>query len=387
VANAILPSDINGIPNMTNVTLRGGDRMLHVAWPDGTSADFPYIWLRDNCPSGFHPQTQERQFDLTGIPMDITIEKADREGDDIVLTWKDDGHVSRYRCEWLLDHRPGIGLKDPAWIEPEVWRGTLDPVSLPRAAARDLMRDDDALLAFLIATKKTGLALVDGMDDDVEAGVAVARRIGFLRETNFGTTFEVMSKPNPNNLAYTSHALPLHTDLANQELPPGFQFLHCLANEAVGGGSTFCDGFAIAADLARDDPEAFRLLSKTPVPFRFHDEEYDIRRHHTVIDLDLFGNVQELHFNAHLAGIFDLPAAEMEAYYRAYQAIMQMTRSTDYVITTRLKGGEMVIFDNRRVLHGRAAFDPGTGFRHLRGCYVDRGEYDSRIRVLSRKRG
>ncbi|MBO6631155.1 MAG: TauD/TfdA family dioxygenase, partial [Psychroserpens sp.] len=56
--------------------------------------------------------------------------------------------------------------------------------------------------------------------------------------------------------------------------------------------------------------------------------------------------------NAHLAGIFDLPADRMEAYYRAYRTIMQMTRSDDYVITTRLEGGEMVIFDNRRVLHG-----------------------------------
>lgn len=371
---------------MTNVTLRGEDRMLSVAWTDGTSADFPFIWLRDNCPSGFHPQTQERQFDLTGIAMDISIVKAEQDADEIILTWSGDGHVSRYRVDWLFDHRPGVGLADPAEIEPALWRSDLAPESLPRAAAADLMVNDDLLLAFLIEAKKTGLALVDGMADDVEAGVDVARRIGFLRETNFGTTFEVISKPNPNNLAYTSHALPLHTDLANQELPPGFQFLHCLANEAEGGGSTFCDGFAIADDLARLDPEAFRLLAETPVPFRFHDEDYDIRRHHTVIELDLFARVQELHFNAHLAGIFDLPADRMEAYYGAYRTLMQMTRSRNYVITTRLKGGEMVIFDNRRVLHGRAAFDPGTGFRHLRGCYVDRGEFDSRIRVLSRKR-
>lgn len=371
---------------MTNVTLRGEDRMLSVVWTDGTSTDFPFIWLRDNCPSGFHPQTQERQFDLTGIAVDISIAKVEQDADEIILTWSGDDHVSRYRADWLFDHRPGVGLADPAEIEPALWRGDLAPESLPRAAAADLMLNDDLLLAFLIEAKKTGLALVDGMADDVEAGVDVARRIGFLRETNFGTTFEVISKPNPNNLAYTSHALPLHTDLANQELPPGFQFLHCLANEAEGGGSTFCDGFAIADDLARLDPEAFRLLAETPVPFRFHDEDYDIRRHHTVIELDLFARVQELHFNAHLAGIFDLPADRMEAYYGAYRTLMQMTRSRNYVITTRLKGGEMVIFDNRRVLHGRAAFDPGTGFRHLRGCYVDRGEFDSRIRVLSRKR-
>src|SRR4051794_3739537 len=40
------------------------DRGLTVRWADDTSSDFPYLFLRDNCPSGFHPQTQERQFDL-----------------------------------------------------------------------------------------------------------------------------------------------------------------------------------------------------------------------------------------------------------------------------------------------------------------------------------
>ena len=369
---------------MTSITLRGSDRVLTVAWADGASADFPFLWLRDNCPSGFHPQTHEREFDLTSIPETLGILSAELDGEAIRIEWDGEEHQSRFDADWLKAHRPGIGLKDPAKIPPTLWRGDFQPAGLPRISAADLMNDDKALLGFLIETKKTGLAIVDGMADDREAGMAAAKRIGFLRETNFGVTFEVRSMPNPNNLAYTSHALPLHTDLANQELPPGFQFLHCLANDAEGGGSTFCDGFAIAEDLRQNDPEAFELLSKTPVPFRFHDDSYDIRRHQTVIDLDAFGNLQELHFNAHLAGVFDLPADTMEAYYRAYRKIMQMTRSSDYVITTRLEGGEMVIFDNRRVLHGRAAFDPNTGYRHLRGCYVDRGEFDSRIRVLSR---
>jgi len=41
--------------------------------------------------------------------------------------------------------------------------------------------------------------------------------------------------------------------------------------------------------------------------------------------------------------------------------------------------------DTRRVLHGRAAFDPSTGRRHLQGCYVDRDQLLSRIRVLERQ--
>lgn len=45
----------------------------------------------------------------------------------------------------------------------------------------------------------------------------------------------------------------------------------------------------------------------------------------------------------------------------------------------------MVVFDNRRVLYGRNKFEGSTGRRHLHGCYVDRTEFQSRLRVLVQK--
>jgi gamma-butyrobetaine dioxygenase len=39
-------------------------------------------------------------------------------------------------------------------------------------------------------------------------------------------------------------------------------------------------------------------------------------------------------------------------------------------------------FDNYRILHGRAEFDPGSGPRHLQGCYVDRDDFLSRLHAL-----
>ena len=77
----------------------------------------------------------------------------------------------------------------------------------------------------------------------------------------------------------------------------------------------------------------------------------------------------------------DMPAEVMPAYYRAYRTFMAMTRDPAYQLTFKLKAGEMIVFDNRRVLHGREAFDPASGFRHLHGCYVDRGEFNSRLRL------
>ena len=51
-------------------------------------------------------------------------------------------------------------------------------------------------------------------------------------------------------------------------------------------------------------------------------------------------------------------------------------------MTFRLNAGECIVFDNHRIAHGRASFIKGSGARHLRGCYVDRGDLRSVYRVL-----
>jgi len=354
---------------------------LFVTWVDAAATSFPTIWLRDNCPSGVHPQTQERMLDLLTLDDTPLLKTAELDGDFAQLSYAD-GHVSRMPVSLLSKHRPGQRAADPAAIENLLWR---KEHQLARFSAKDILADDASLHAWMRVLAADGLTIVENLADRVGAGVDVAERIGFLRNTNFGTTFEVINKPDPNNLAYTSVALPLHTDLPNQEVPPGYQFLHCLANEAVGGGSLFADGFAMAKDLRTEDPEAFRMLCDVKIPFRFHDQEADILVYEPVITLNAAGAVVEIRYNAHIAGVFDMPADIMPAYYRAYRAYMSKTRDARYRITLKLKAGEMAVFDNRRILHGRDSFDPSTGFRHLHGCYVDRGEFASRMRLLSRQ--
>ena len=361
--------------------------MIHIKWSDNSDSSYPFLWLRENDPAGFHKDTNERMTDLTSIPLDITLTKAFIKDDVLMLNWSDSANSTRYNLDWLYHHKPGKRASDPAAIKKRCWRGGMGTDKLPTAKAKDLLQDDDALATWLENTQSFGLSLVTGLDARHDAGMEVAKRIGFLRETNFGTTFQVQSKPNPNNLAYTAVALPPHTDLPNQELPPGFQFLHCLANEAEGGGSTFADGLAISTDLRANDIEAFNMLSSVSIPFRFYDENTDIRSRKHVITLNLDGEISEICFNAHIADFLDIDPKLMKSYYRAYGKFMKMTRSNAYLISLRLAVGEMVVFDNRRILHGRDAFNPETGFRHLHGCYVDRGEFESRLRVLKRRSG
>ncbi len=360
------------------------DRRLTLTWATGETSEFPHLWLRDNCPSAFHPQTGERSFDLLSVESSLKPATVVPNVHGVEIVWAGDGHVSRYDAGWLAARRPGLRREDPADVTPVTW-GAGITAHLPSASASDLAKGGETLALWMEALLRYGIVRVTDVSTDAEAGRHLAESIGFLRQTNFGTVFEVVSMPDPNNQAYTSDALPLHTDLPNQELAPGIQFLHCLANEAEGGGSRFVDGFRVAEAVRDADPDAFHLLSTVDIPFRFHDRDYDIRSRSPVVVLGHDGRLVEVRFSPHMADTFDLPIELVEPYYRAFRLFMERTRDPSLMIATRLMAGEMVVFDNRRVLHGREAFRPNTGFRHLRGFYVDHGEFRSRLRVLRRE--
>jgi len=53
----------------------------------------------------------------------------------------------------------------------------------------------------------------------------------------------------------------------------------------------------------------------------------------------------------------------------------------------RLNPGECLIFNNRRMLHGRTKFELNGGTRHLEGCYTNLDEFRSRAQVLENQHG
>ena len=80
------------------------------------------------------------------------------------------------------------------------------------------------------------------------------------------------------------------------------------------------------------------------------------------------------------------PAMANEDVSRSYDALRLFHRMADqpeFELKFRLTAGDIMCFDNRRVLHGRDAFT-GSGKRHLQGVYIDRDEIMSRARALNR---
>jgi gamma-butyrobetaine dioxygenase len=85
-------------------------------------------------------------------------------------------------------------------------------------------------------------------------------------------------------------------------------------------------------------------------------------------------------------GPLEAPLEQQAAYYEAMQAFAHTVNAADMVAETRLRPGDLVVFNNRRVLHGRTRFDPATGERHLRGSYIDLDAFRDRWRVLTERR-
>lgn len=354
-----------------------------LTWENGKSSELPFIWLRDNDPDELHPDTRERTFDLTGVELNIRPLSHRLEDNSLIVDWPGRSAPSRYNNNWLVQTVPGMPRPDPAEVGPDTWNSA-ELVNIPYFEAEQCCSSNATFYSALAQIKRQGIAIFRGLDDASDAGEIFAEQIGFKRQTNFGVIFEVINKPSPNNLAYTSLALPLHTDLSNQESIPGYQFLHCWKNNVSGGESKFADGYRVCKDLLRERPDYFKLLSETEIPWRFHDEDVDIRFRRPVIDLDNHGGFRGLAFNAHLADIPDLPSEQLYAFYEAYRDLMQRIRDPDYLVRYPMGPGEMVMFDNRRILHGREAFDPCVGERHFRGFYIEHNEVNSRMRVLAR---
>src|SRR5204863_8380757 len=95
-------------------------------------------------------------------------------------------------------------------------------------------------------------------------------------------------------------ALEPPTDNPYRAPVPGMQLLPCLVNETSGGLSTLVDGFAVAQSLREQHGQAFRILTSTPVRFRYIDVDAELTASAPPIELDVAGGLKAIHFSPRL---------------------------------------------------------------------------------------
>ena len=359
---------------------------LAVEWSDGSVGEFPGIWLRDNLPEHRDPHSNQRLVDVADLPAQPRIRSAVLRDDAVQVEWDGEARSSRFDAEWLALLAGGTRRRRPElaarrWLEG----ATLAAADFAWASFAGARDDRSLRLEWLTRLLNDGVAFLSQVPAN-EAGLLEAMSIvGQVAETNYGLVFDVRSVPQPENLAYSDLGLGLHTDNPYREPVPGFQALHALIASPDGGDSLFADGFALAEHMRASCPGDFALLSETAVPFHYRSSNAELYAERPLIQLSCRGEVVAVHYNSRSIAPFDPSSPGTAAYYAAYRRFAAMLRDPRFHLRFKLADGQIVIFDNQRILHGRTPFSSARHARHLRGCYLTRDSVYSSAALLRRE--
>ena len=373
--------------------VRVGDDGLILEWPDGQTLSCHRFWLRENTLGygGIDPATREGLMDPAQLSDTMQIGNCSlTDAGDLRVVWAPDGIESVYHSGWLRHVVEGQHLPQSWLPKPEAWTAqTL--TSPPRCPAQSILEDDGALCDLLNHLLRYGVCLVERAPTKPGFLNELAARIGPVRDSNFGLLWDVKADVNlagdakTNTTANTGLRLGPHTDLPTREIPPGFQFLHCLINEADGGESTLTDGAALVEELRATHPEDYEILSTRRWVFFNRGPGIDHRFSAPIIDT-LGGEwIPTIRAFYPVRAFPDMPDAQVADAYAALRRFHELADEPRFELTFRLGSGEIMCFDNRRVMPGRKAFS-GSGQRHLQGVYIDRDEILSRARAVNRGR-
>ncbi|TLS30289.1 hypothetical protein PpBr36_02363 [Pyricularia pennisetigena] len=331
----------------------------------------PNFWLRDNCRCSecVNQDTMQRNFDTFSIPPDIRPVSAGIEGDNLHVTFPFDDVMNP-------DSEEGI-----------------------------------ARLTRLILSH--GFAFVSNTPVSPDETKRLLEHIGPIRNTHYGGFYDFIPDMALADTAYTNLALPAHTDTTYFTEPAGLQAFHLLSHHpppsspsgavAEGGKTLLVDGFSAAVILRGEDPDAYTTLMKYGVDWHASGNKgIAIKPKHKfpVLEGSRRQNLPfRVRWNNDDRGVAPLKHARLNEQrksqkgQRGNQPSLKVESSGDWYAAARkwneiikrkemeywvqLTPGNVLIFNNWRVLHGRSAFE---GVRRICGGYINHDDFVSRWR-------
>ena len=371
-----------------SVEITNSGKSINLKRTDGSSIRYHATWLRDNA---LDPKTRDsingqRLITISDIPVSTYIKSAtlDEKGEKISINFLPERKEIVFSVTWLEKNAYDIEHnKKKGWISKDLktWGNDISK-NIPTLDYKTAKLDKKLLHEWLKSIHCYGFAKMTGGKRESGAIKQIADLIGYIRETNYGKWFEVRSKVDAINLAYTNLGLELHTDNPYRNPVPTIQILYCIENSVEGGESTVVDGFHAISLLKEKNPGYFNLLSKYNVVFEFKDNsQTHLKSNHPIIELSVNGELKSIRFNNRSAApMTDIPYDDMENYYNAYRLLAEIINDKSLSVKFKLNPGECFVVDNSRVLHARTSYS-SSGSRWLQGCYVDKDELLSKILI------
>ena len=384
-----------GDPSCCMQSVSFSDNVLTVHWAQGDEdMSFDPTWLRLAAEDCFHSTTQRliNPQDLVHFPSELATVLHEKETNRLVLSFRGENNPVHVSGEFLKQHGHRTKRSDRAVFNAKKSNATTKE-SCVVLSYPALCESEAKVHQLMKGLCEDGVAVVTGVPDSDHMVGTVAELMSPPIDTLYGKFFNVRSEPNPINIAYTGEKLRYHMDLAYYDSPPGIQMLHCrkFSDSVEGGESTFLDAHAAAEILRERYPEHFATLTKIPAKFqkdhleRETPAQFFFERPHIITSSD-GEEILSVFWSPPFEGMVNADVADIVPYYEAYRAFADIIdaeeTSEKHGKRFRLDQGELVIFNNRRFLHGRTAFSLNGGERHLEGCYISLDGFMNQFRKI-----
>jgi trimethyllysine dioxygenase len=317
----------------TNLAGTGVHSILEITWNDGTTTSFPVIWLRVLAP-------------LVG--------KADRP--QVTAS-------PRLPGKWQANtfSIPEFPYTDmfPENPTPEAFNASLERI------LDTLLQDSGVGIVKIVNLPPTDLkserdkenTLVTKILKQLFGGVFFHPRRGVDKTFNVASHHQEDKKrgielPNYN----TNKVLLPHTDHAHYIHPARVQGLYALEGESE---NTFVSCFAALETLQIEAPHLYQQLFTAPMATGrvayFYDPPMYQATTDTVITMHpgFPGHVKRFRWHPHLTGSLLSPFDDFPEARVAYQTFQEIMRRDSHLLRFLFKPGDLYIWDNFRVLHGR----------------------------------
>nr|CAB3225113.1 gamma-butyrobetaine dioxygenase-like [Phallusia mammillata] len=371
-----------------------------VLWKDGHTGRFHAKWLRFNCrcEQCVSPIPGVYTINIPLFPDDLSLISAsvDCEGKKLQTEYKGEilpEHKTVHPANWLRSKCYCDACLDSKIAKRDVISRYVTSNdgerNVRKMQYKTLLDDEDiGLYRLLKDVVEAGVCLIQNVPTEERKVVEIAKKIAYIEPTSYGKMYDIYVRDS-ENVAYTNLMLPLHQDQVSSEIAPGIQLLHTMRfdKSVTGGESIIVDMFEAVEVLRVESPEDFRTLVEVPGCWLTEDPSAGryFEHHKCHIQLDYFGKVAAVNWNATTFSTPQVRDKDVNRYYKAYTTLSNITRRKSMQYCFKLEPGDLIVFNNRRMAHARKGYELNGGTRHLQGTYIKLDDMKSKYLALCRK--
>ena len=350
---------------------------INILFSNNKEDNFLNIWLRDHArdEDSWDHRSNQRKIFTAKLDPKLHIKKAilKDNGKSVDILWSDLKKPINYSSNFFLENsnksqkiNNNIKIWDKKDIGEEIYTDFQNTIT------------NDGFKEFLEKLYKFGFVVIQNCKTEMSSVEKIAKKIGYVRESIFGGLWSFESNNDMADSAYTQDELRPHTDSTYSNDAPGLQLLLCCHYDATGGESIMVDGFKIAEKIYKENRDLYTLLSEIEVTGQYIGDGVFLEAKRPIFKLNSNKELVQVSFNNYDRAAFRMDDEKTLKFYDAIREFDLIANNREYQWRHILKPGELLIFNNWRILHGRGSF---KGDRKMSGCYINKEDFDSSCRM------